>query len=165
MFDVGGQRSERKKWIHCFEGVTSIIFCVALSDYDLVLAEDEEMVIDALASLFLDLNSIPELLNRPIMLEKQRRAASFELNMMSAIVIVYKAVAGFPFPCRTEAVQVSVSGVCGSVPLIQRRDATPQAPPRRGTMQGRFLSPHTLVSPRPCALKPKQEKEEIQSVI
>ena len=22
MFDVGGQRSERKKWIHCFENVT-----------------------------------------------------------------------------------------------------------------------------------------------
>ncbi|XP_062259536.1 guanine nucleotide-binding protein G(i) subunit alpha-2 [Platichthys flesus] len=43
MFDVGGQRSERKKWIHCFEGVTAIIFCVALSAYDLVLAEDEEM--------------------------------------------------------------------------------------------------------------------------
>lgn len=43
MFDVGGQRSERKKWIHCFEGVTAIIFCVALSGYDLVLAEDEEM--------------------------------------------------------------------------------------------------------------------------
>ena len=44
MFDVGGQRSERKKWIHCFEGVTAIIFCVALSGYDLVLAEDEEVV-------------------------------------------------------------------------------------------------------------------------
>uniref|UniRef100_A0A1A8MB83 Guanine nucleotide-binding protein G(i) subunit alpha-2 n=3 Tax=Nothobranchius TaxID=28779 RepID=A0A1A8MB83_9TELE len=43
MFDVGGQRSERKKWIHCFEGVTAIIFCVAMSAYDLVLAEDEEM--------------------------------------------------------------------------------------------------------------------------
>lgn len=41
---MGGQRSERKKWIHCFEGVTAIIFCVALSAYDLVLAEDEEMV-------------------------------------------------------------------------------------------------------------------------
>ena len=40
---MGGQRSERKKWIHCFEGVTAIIFCVALSGYDLVLAEDEEM--------------------------------------------------------------------------------------------------------------------------
>lgn len=34
MFDVGGQRSERKKWIHCFEGVTAIIFCVALSGND-----------------------------------------------------------------------------------------------------------------------------------
>ena len=44
MVDVGGQRSERKKWIHCFEGVTAIIFCVAMSEYDLVLAEDEEMV-------------------------------------------------------------------------------------------------------------------------
>ncbi|KAK6011859.1 g-protein alpha subunit, partial [Ostertagia ostertagi] len=43
MFDVGGQRSERKKWIHCFEGVTAIIFCVAMSEYDMVLAEDDEM--------------------------------------------------------------------------------------------------------------------------
>jgi hypothetical protein len=38
MFDVGGQRSERKKWIHCFESVTSIIFCTALSEYDQVRA-------------------------------------------------------------------------------------------------------------------------------
>jgi guanine nucleotide-binding protein subunit alpha len=40
MFDVGGQRSERKKWIHCFENVTSIIFCVALSEYDQTLLEE-----------------------------------------------------------------------------------------------------------------------------
>lgn len=44
MFDVGGQRSERKKWIHCFEGVTCIIFCAALSAYDMVLVEDDEVV-------------------------------------------------------------------------------------------------------------------------
>ncbi|XP_038667429.1 guanine nucleotide-binding protein G(t) subunit alpha-2-like isoform X1 [Scyliorhinus canicula] len=43
MIDVGGQRSERKKWIHCFEGVTCIIFCAALSAYDMVLVEDEEV--------------------------------------------------------------------------------------------------------------------------
>lgn len=43
MFDVGGQRSERKKWIHCFEGVTCIIFCAALSAYDMVLVEDEQV--------------------------------------------------------------------------------------------------------------------------
>src|SRR3569832_2267905 len=52
MFDVGGQRSERKKWIHCFEGVTAIIFCVAMSEYDMVLAEDEEMVNARLFILF-----------------------------------------------------------------------------------------------------------------
>ncbi|KAJ3164430.1 guanine nucleotide-binding protein subunit alpha [Geranomyces variabilis] len=41
MYDVGGQRSERKKWIHCFEEVTAIVFLVAISEYDQVLVEDE----------------------------------------------------------------------------------------------------------------------------
>ncbi|KAL1926641.1 hypothetical protein VTP01DRAFT_5536 [Rhizomucor pusillus] len=40
MFDVGGQRSERKKWIHCFENVTAVIFVVAISGYDQCLIED-----------------------------------------------------------------------------------------------------------------------------
>ena len=41
---MGGQRSERKKWIHCFEGVTAVIFVSALNEYDLVLAEDDSIV-------------------------------------------------------------------------------------------------------------------------
>ncbi|ORX98903.1 heterotrimeric G-protein alpha subunit [Basidiobolus meristosporus CBS 931.73] len=41
MLDVGGQRSERKKWIHCFENVTVIVFMVAISEYDQTLIEDE----------------------------------------------------------------------------------------------------------------------------
>jgi guanine nucleotide-binding protein G(i) subunit alpha len=40
LIDVGGQISERKKWIHTFENVTSIIFCVSLAEYDQVLLED-----------------------------------------------------------------------------------------------------------------------------
>uniref|UniRef100_A0A914E486 Uncharacterized protein n=1 Tax=Acrobeloides nanus TaxID=290746 RepID=A0A914E486_9BILA len=40
VFDVGGQRSERKKWIHCFEGVQAIIYIVAISEFDQVLLED-----------------------------------------------------------------------------------------------------------------------------
>lgn len=44
--DVGGQRSERKKWIHCFEDVTAILFFVALSAYDLGLREDCAVVSD-----------------------------------------------------------------------------------------------------------------------
>ncbi|XP_036409660.1 guanine nucleotide-binding protein subunit alpha-11-like [Megalops cyprinoides] len=39
--DVGGQRSERRKWIHCFEYVTSLIFLASLSEYDQVLEENE----------------------------------------------------------------------------------------------------------------------------
>ncbi|KAG5244060.1 guanine nucleotide-binding protein [Salix suchowensis] len=34
LFDVGGQRNERRKWIHLFEGVTAVIFCAAISEYD-----------------------------------------------------------------------------------------------------------------------------------
>ena len=41
MFDVGGQRNERKKWIHCFENVTAVLFVAALSEYNQVLYEDE----------------------------------------------------------------------------------------------------------------------------
>lgn len=40
--DVGGQRSERKKWISCFQDVTALIFVVSLSEFDQVLFEDEE---------------------------------------------------------------------------------------------------------------------------
>ena len=45
MVDVGGQRSERRKWIHCFENVTSIMFLAALSEYDQVLAESDNEVL------------------------------------------------------------------------------------------------------------------------
>lgn len=40
MYDVGGQRNERKKWIHCFDDVTAVIFVAALSEYDQALFED-----------------------------------------------------------------------------------------------------------------------------
>jgi len=38
--DVGGQRSERRKWAHCFENVDAIIYLVSLSEYDMTLFED-----------------------------------------------------------------------------------------------------------------------------
>lgn len=40
MFDVGGQRNQRYKWIQCFNDATAIVFVVALSGYNLVLRED-----------------------------------------------------------------------------------------------------------------------------
>lgn len=39
MYDVGGQRSERRKWIDCFDNVDAVIFVAALSEYDQTLAE------------------------------------------------------------------------------------------------------------------------------
>ncbi len=41
--DVGGQRNERRKWIHCFENVTAVIFVAAISEYDQTLYEDEKV--------------------------------------------------------------------------------------------------------------------------
>lgn len=44
MFDVGGQRSERKKWIHVFDNVQVVLFLVAISGYDHALIEDRNGV-------------------------------------------------------------------------------------------------------------------------
>ncbi|XP_078428037.1 G protein alpha subunit 1 [Wolffia australiana] len=41
VFDAGGQRNERRRWIHLFEGVSAVIFCAAISEYDQSLLEDE----------------------------------------------------------------------------------------------------------------------------
>jgi len=42
LFDVGGQRSERKKWIHCFENVKAVLFVAAISEFDQFCLEDEK---------------------------------------------------------------------------------------------------------------------------
>jgi hypothetical protein len=56
MVDVGGQRSERRKWIHCFENVTSIMFLAALSEYDQVLVESDNEVKDEFCFFSVNLN-------------------------------------------------------------------------------------------------------------
>ncbi|GAA6030556.1 hypothetical protein JCM8097_006204 [Rhodosporidiobolus ruineniae] len=43
VLDVGGQRSERKKWIHCFENVNVLLFVVAISEYPQMLYEDNSV--------------------------------------------------------------------------------------------------------------------------
>jgi hypothetical protein len=58
MVDVGGQKSERRKWIHCFQDVTSILFLVSLSGYDQCLVEDKDAVcafLDRLSSTYCNL--------------------------------------------------------------------------------------------------------------
>ncbi|ETO10024.1 Guanine nucleotide-binding protein alpha-3 subunit, partial [Reticulomyxa filosa] len=43
LFDVGGQRSERSKWIHCFDSVDAVLFVAGLNCYDQNLFEDEQI--------------------------------------------------------------------------------------------------------------------------
>jgi hypothetical protein len=61
IFDVGGQRSERRKWIHCFDNVTAIIFICAMSEYDQTLVEDDKTVIynnlDLFRTIFIESNA------------------------------------------------------------------------------------------------------------
>ncbi|XP_034278580.1 guanine nucleotide-binding protein subunit alpha-15 isoform X2 [Pantherophis guttatus] len=38
--DVGGQKTERRKWIHCFENVIALIYLASLSEYDQSLEEN-----------------------------------------------------------------------------------------------------------------------------
>ncbi|ORY63823.1 guanine nucleotide binding protein, alpha subunit [Leucosporidium creatinivorum] len=40
-FDVGGQRAERRKWVHCFEGVEVLLFLIAINEFNQQLYEDE----------------------------------------------------------------------------------------------------------------------------
>jgi len=52
LVDVGGQKGERKKWLPLFSGITAFVYCVAISEYDTVLEEDQSVnrLQDALAT-------------------------------------------------------------------------------------------------------------------
>ena len=41
--DVGGQRSERRKWLYLFDCVHAVIFCVSLTNYCQKASDDAEM--------------------------------------------------------------------------------------------------------------------------
>ncbi|XP_055374048.1 G protein alpha q subunit isoform X3 [Condylostylus longicornis] len=87
MVDVGGQRSERRKWIHCFENVTSIIFLVALSEYDQILFESEnENRMEESKALFKTIITYPWFQNSSIILFLNKKDLLEEKIMYSHLV-------------------------------------------------------------------------------
>lgn len=45
MVDVGGQRSEQRKWIHCFDNVNGLLFIAELSGYHMTLDDGTKNVV------------------------------------------------------------------------------------------------------------------------
>ncbi|KFM61420.1 Guanine nucleotide-binding protein G(q) subunit alpha, partial [Stegodyphus mimosarum] len=87
MVDVGGQRSERRKWIHCFENVTSIIFLVALSEYDQILFEsDNENRMEESKALFKTIITYPWFQNSSVILFLNKKDLLEEKIMVSHLV-------------------------------------------------------------------------------
>ncbi|KAJ6537928.1 G protein alpha-subunit [Mycena capillaripes] len=54
--DPSGLRSDRRRWLLCFENVKVILFCASLSDYDQMLYEDES--VNRLKECLMDFDSI-----------------------------------------------------------------------------------------------------------
>jgi guanine nucleotide-binding protein G(i) subunit alpha len=69
MYDVGGQRGERKKWIRCFDDVSALMFITSLSEYDQVLLEDagKNRMAESV-TLFAGIINLPWFRNTPIIL-------------------------------------------------------------------------------------------------
>uniref|UniRef100_A0A8C2TAP2 Guanine nucleotide-binding protein subunit alpha n=1 Tax=Coturnix japonica TaxID=93934 RepID=A0A8C2TAP2_COTJA len=95
MVDVGGQRSERRKWIHCFESVTSIIFLVALSEYDQVLAEcNSENRMKESKALFKTIITYPWFLNSSVILFLNKKDLLEEKIMYSHLISYFPEYTG-----------------------------------------------------------------------
>lgn len=95
MYDVGGQRNERKKWIHCFEGVTAVIFVAAISEYDQKLFEDASTnrMVEAL-DLFEDICNNIFFLESSMILYLNKRDL-FETKIKTKNIRDYPAFADF----------------------------------------------------------------------
>ncbi|CAJ0922321.1 unnamed protein product [Ranitomeya imitator] len=95
MVDVGGQRSERRKWIHCFENVTSIIFLVALSEYDQVLAEcDNENRMEESKALFKTIITYPWFQNSSVILFLNKKDLLEEKILFSHLIDYFPEFTG-----------------------------------------------------------------------
>jgi len=84
LIDVGGQRSERRKWLHCFDNIDTIIFIAALDEYDLPLQEDPKVnrLVESLSlferiTSFIYFQSIPFILffNKSDAIEKKLKSS------------------------------------------------------------------------------------------
>jgi hypothetical protein len=95
MYDVGGQRGERKKWIHCFEDVRAILFIASLNEYDQVLAEDRtKNRLEESLALFEGIISLPWFKNTAIILFLNKNDLFSEKILKTDLGIYFNAYVG-----------------------------------------------------------------------
>jgi len=89
IYDVGGQRAERKKWLHSFENVNTVVFVTSLSEYDQFLFEDHgksrledsiELFKDALSSKWLKNANVVLFLNKKDLFDEKFSKLRIPLN-------------------------------------------------------------------------------------
>ncbi|KHN75293.1 Guanine nucleotide-binding proteinalpha-17 subunit [Toxocara canis] len=95
IFDVGGQRSERRKWIHCFDDVNAIIFVAAISEYDQLLREDAKSnrIMEAL-ELFDNIVNIPYFDKCSMILFLNKKDLFAEKIQRVSLSVTFKTYAG-----------------------------------------------------------------------
>lgn len=100
MYDVGGQRSERRKWIDCFENVDAVIFVAALSEYDQSLAEAKRTnrMVEAL-DLFRSVCNNRAFANTSIMLFLNKKDI-FAEKLMYSDIVAQKPFSDYPGPTK-----------------------------------------------------------------
>ncbi|KAJ6486033.1 G protein alpha-subunit [Mycena vulgaris] len=73
IFEPSGQRSERRKWLHCFENVTAILFCADLTDVNRLqealtlfdsICNSQWFVKTSIILLFLNIDGLKDKLQR-----------------------------------------------------------------------------------------------------
>uniref|UniRef100_A0A1I8AEI3 G-protein alpha subunit n=1 Tax=Steinernema glaseri TaxID=37863 RepID=A0A1I8AEI3_9BILA len=69
LFDMGGQKIDRRKWATMYDGIDAIFFCMAISEYDQMMVEDQSTnrLQDSL-NLLGKISSEPKFLSTPIFL-------------------------------------------------------------------------------------------------
>eukprot|EP01126_Amoeba_proteus_P060381 TRINITY_DN7983_c0_g1_i4.p1 TRINITY_DN7983_c0_g1~~TRINITY_DN7983_c0_g1_i4.p1 ORF type:complete len:252 (+),score=43.11 TRINITY_DN7983_c0_g1_i4:811-1566(+) len=66
--DIGGQRSERRKWIHCFDCVDAIIYLVASNEYDVQIEEANANSLVESLNQFAVLAQLPHFIETPFII-------------------------------------------------------------------------------------------------
>lgn len=101
LVDVGGQRSERRKWLYCFQDVTAIIFCVALSEYNLTLEEDQTVNrMDESLQLFKETCSSRWFQNAPIILFLNKNDIFEKKIVQVPLTVCFLDYTGNNEPCQ-----------------------------------------------------------------